>query len=714
MNRSRDNSDARQEDEVSHSSTAGASQLLPPPIKKRRCDNKDGEEQPTAPSKASAVAPSRFEQADDDDKDKTIAKLQTQVDQLKRIVCSLAKTRNRRFKKVFQSADEWKGDDDIVFAAFQGGNLSWWDLSDSMKYDSRVVTGLLKRNYRRLNHPVPRDHALKLIYLSKPEDLQPEDVMLVALNEVALLQAHSQREMWSRLPHDWLVRHKGLAMFGARLGLVAADDCPCLLDRDFIKACLEHADPADRLEWQTIPTRLRSDIDFARSIQVFPFWTRALEILTEFPPLRSEREVWNSIVDSAMTVVEDEQSFHLSALLRDFAPREILSDRELMIEACSVTYDISDVSILGLVDARLVRDKGFLCECADCNPQNINAISHEVQRLFPEVADRAISSDFADRAIYDFADCIAPEFWEDRAFVLRFFGHCGLPFLGQFPDAWQEDEEIFLHIARNCRTDFLSGQFKKASSSLRNKKSFMMKVVEIQPSLFECAGPRVQEDFDFQLLVFADPLHTQVELNNSILSGQVESFKAEAYAMLTAHQKFCSLVLPAISIMNVDSGCALSLLNQGTATALAYKKRIADFLNVPTGKQLRLLRQAWFKLYSGTDIDLYPYFFVDGEDDSSVDEDDLDEDSDDDLMEYALEEDSEDEYEDEFEDEYDDDDQDQGLVDSDEEEYSGDEDDEEEESMGDEDDEDESEDEDNTADEDGPEDDDIDIVYYIS
>lgn len=241
-----------------------------------------------------------------------------------------------------------------------------------------------------------------------------------------------------------------------------------------------------------------------------------------------------------------------------------------------------------------------------------------------------------------------------------------------------------------------------------------MKVVEIQPSLFECAGPRVQEDFDFQLLVFADPLHTQVELNNSILSGQVESFKAEAYAMLTAHQKFCSLVLPAISIMNVDSGCALSLLNQGTATALAYKKRIADFLNVPIGKQLRLLRQAWFKLYSGTDIDLYPYFFVDGEDDYSVDEDDLDEDSDDDLMEYALEEDSEDEYEDEFEDEYDDDDQDQGLVDSDEEEYSGDEDDEEEESMGDEDDEDESEDEDNTADEDGPEDDDIDIVYYIS
>jgi len=82
----------------------------------------------------------------------------------------------------------------------------------------------------------------------------------------------------------------------------------------------------------------------------------------------------------------------------------------------------------------------------------------------------------------------------------------------------------------------------------------------------------------------------------------VEVFKAEANAQLALHATFCSLLLPAISLVSSDWGCTLSILNRGVTTAVAYKKLIGEFQNVPTGKRLRLLRQACRNLDELVDV----------------------------------------------------------------------------------------------------------------
>jgi len=66
------------------------------------------------------------------------------------------------------------------------------------------------------------------------------------------------------------------------------------------------------------------------------------------------------------------------------------------------------------------------------------------------------------------------------------------------------------------------------------------------------------------------------------LHGQVQD-------LLKVHETFCSTLLCG---MVCSSGSALMALDQGTETSLAYKKKIAAFLDVPTGKKLRRLRRA--------------------------------------------------------------------------------------------------------------------------
>jgi len=64
---------------------------------------------------------------------------------------------------------------------------------------------------------------------------------------------------------------------------------------------------------------------------------------------------------------------------------------------------------------------------------------------------------------------------------------------------------------------------------------------------------------------------------------------------LEMHKTFFSTFLSGISSRVDESGAgrsSLSVLNQGAETALGYKKLTAQYLDVPTGKRLRLLRHA--------------------------------------------------------------------------------------------------------------------------
>jgi len=147
----------------------------------------------------------------------------------------------------------------------------------------------------------------------------------------------------------------------------------------------------------------------------------------------------------------------------------------------------------------------------------------------------------------------------------------------------------------------LRRSFRNASTTLCRDKKFMLQVLELAPSLIKMVAPRLRNDFDLCLLAFSGEqraVETEVNRRRRLRSGgdsseytYVQEFRSKVSRSLSAHATFSTIVLPGIS-QNPDSGCTLASLNQGAATSRSYKKRMADFLDVPTGKRLRFHRQA--------------------------------------------------------------------------------------------------------------------------
>jgi len=108
----------------------------------------------------------------------------------------------------------------------------------------------------------------------------------------------------------------------------------------------------------------------------------------------------------------------------------------------------------------------------------------------------------------------------------------------------------------------------------------------------------------------------------------VERIRRKGMDKLNTHANFTSLVLPAMKFSGSLAG--LSLLNQGSESARGFTGRIADFLGVPIGKDLRIPRRAMRKLPDKATIQALLYrwsfgvlaasaFNNESDDDSSVD-----------------------------------------------------------------------------------------------
>jgi hypothetical protein len=116
----------------------------------------------------------------------------------------------------------------------------------------------------------------------------------------------------------------------------------------------------------------------------------------------------------------------------------------------------------------------------------------------------------------------------------------------------------------------------------------------------------LRNDFDLCLLAFSGGREVaqeevdhreflgRVTYGSSDFTGQskyVEIFHSQVSKCLQSHTIFSKIVLPAMALSS-ESGCSLAVLNQGAETSLAYKKRMAEYLDIPTGKKLKLHRKA--------------------------------------------------------------------------------------------------------------------------
>jgi hypothetical protein len=119
----------------------------------------------------------------------------------------------------------------------------------------------------------------------------------------------------------------------------------------------------------------------------------------------------------------------------------------------------------------------------------------------------------------------------------------------------------------------------------------MRKVLECNPFLFSCASDTLQLDFDLALLAFGSSDEVYIKyLKQPVTEHKLrflKSFRVIVHEKLSAHHLFYDLFLMGI----VQPQCFLSMLGQGPETSLSFKKTISEYLDVPVGQELRLLRR---------------------------------------------------------------------------------------------------------------------------
>jgi len=113
--------------------------------------------------------------------------------------------------------------------------------------------------------------------------------------------------------------------------------------------------------------------------------------------------------------------------------------------------------------------------------------------------------------------------------------------------------------------------------------------------LCSLVGKKLRNDFDLCLLAFSgsekvarDEVVRRREADENF--DCIVSFVSLVSERLRAHDTFTSILLRSIS---QDPNCSLTVLNQGPETSLRHKQVFAENLGIPTGKQLRLHRQAY-------------------------------------------------------------------------------------------------------------------------
>ena len=214
--------------------------------------------------------------------------------------------------------------------------------------------------------------------------------------------------------------------------------------------------------------------------------------------------------------------------------------------------------------------------------------------MYPDLVADAIRS-FNTDEIWELFEFIDRDLWSDRRVAHAWLAKGGNYLHEVFPDEFKNDKEAFLLIAEHFPPDF-----QYASEYLCNNKEFLMQVVDKNATLFKNVSSRLARDFDLALVAFGgsgaqsrDLAGSHYDVNDRDDLTFLFSFALKVRAKIVSHDNFVKRVLCGMSARHVDGdGFHLPLLDQGDETSLAYKKLLAEFLGVPMGSELRLLRRA--------------------------------------------------------------------------------------------------------------------------
>jgi Domain of unknown function (DUF4116) len=360
-------------------------------------------------------------------------------------------------------------------------------------------------------------------------------------------------KFWKELPP--LIRNdKEVALTALLARSIALEDLSRTLyyDREFwlyaISVC--------PFFWYYLPARYGSDLEMIRSVSPFPGNDMVFEAIARFP--------------------------------------DLLTDKEFVLNAIRV-----DCSIMAELDRPLSTDRDVIEAAIDCSYESLIHLPESVQIMYPDLVAKAIRSCPDDSDIWQVFDLIEESLWSCRDVAYAWASKGGDFLHEEFPDEFEDDKELFLLIAEHNPADFWC-----SSETLCKDKDFMLQVMQKNPLMIREVAAELKADFEIGLAAFGGGESTSLAATSSCdLPGRFDfndpnDFKfitdlAKKVRMrLSVHDHFVTVILCGISIDCGGTSSQLCLLDQGKDTSLSYKMQLAQYLDVPAGKELGMLRRA--------------------------------------------------------------------------------------------------------------------------
>jgi hypothetical protein len=346
--------------------------------------------------------------------------------------------------------------------------------------------------------------------------------------------------------------------------------------------------------WYQMPSDVTRTAQLARSLGSILAVDMAEEIFDEMPELCLERDFWLKIVQS-QSFAESYDEF------LEMAPQFVWLDKEIMVLAVSQSHEVLEL----LLEYPLSEDRDVVVAALGTSPppEALDAISGWVQVMYPDLVAFAIRHCDTD-SIWDVYDCIDEPLWHEEQVVHAWLARGGDYLHEEFLPETECDEQAFLLIAEHNPEDFWY-----AANELCTNKEYLARVLNVNPLLFrDLPTPQLAHDYDLALVALGGSFSSttatssnssEVERKRRDLVGLYDindgddfvfwtEFAAWVHDQVLAQESFVSLILGGI----MSSSCHLSVLNQGYETSLVYKKLLAEFVGIPMGKRLAVLRKA--------------------------------------------------------------------------------------------------------------------------
>eukprot|EP00977_Amphora_coffeiformis_P015409 scaffold4510_cov183-Amphora_coffeaeformis.AAC.94 len=314
-------------------------------------------------------------------------------------------------------------------------------------------------------------------------------------------------------------------------------------------------------------------------------------------------------------------------LLRYLSPRlDLLDHRDQVLEACRVNgYLIRDLPLALQLDETIVRT------ALQARPEALTVLSSAAQITYPRFVAEAMTAvaakirerdgkadgtytkmdpqeledgeawarrnndvDLQIRFMgprfdyFDLYEAVDQDLWQNREVALAWVRAGGSFLHDDFADDLDDDPEFALALAEFSPSDFMF-----VSERLLNDPGFMRKAIQLDGKLLRDAGDDVP--FDLTLLAFSSEPDLVKHYDWTDINGSdfkfLTDFASKVRRRLLGYDSFATFLHGFAIRETSKTSSPVALLQCGQETSCIFKRMVGDFIGIPVGEDLRVLRK---------------------------------------------------------------------------------------------------------------------------